>query len=142
MIATFCTNYHKKYSTEDRSVKEIFHTKNFLNVLNLAQTLWGKSLTPPVKLGSYIKEILIIFKQDAIFTNDEDRKIEVENFHYLVDTKWTHINAPHIKKLKEQKAKVVEMPITSDISKFLQYLNDEIVHLVNELRSQDRKIDT
>ena len=141
MVATFCKRYYKEYATEDRSVKENFQTKNFPNILNLAQTLWGKSLTPPVKLGSYIKEILIIFKQDAIFTNDADRKTECENFNYLVETKWTQINAPHIRKLKEQKAKVVEMPITSDITKFLQYLNCEILRLVNEL-SQDRKPDT
>ena len=109
------------YATDDISVKENFQTKNFPNILQLAQTSWGQSLSPPVRLGSYIKEILIIFKQDAIFTNDADRKTECENFNYLVETKWTQINAPHIRKLKEQKAKVVEMPITSDITKFLQY---------------------
>ena len=75
VVATFCKRYHKEYATEDRSVKENFQTKNFPNILNLAQTSWVKSLTPPVKLGLYIKEILIIFKQDAIFTNDADRKI-------------------------------------------------------------------
>ena len=142
MVATFCIRYHKEYGTEDRSVKEIFQTKNFQNVLSLAQISWGEAPTPAIKLGQYIKEVLIVFKQDAIFENDADRKTECENFYYLVDTKWNQvINAPHIRKLKEQKAKVVEMPITSDITTFLQYLDGEILRLVKEL-SQDRQSDT
>ena len=78
-------------------------------------------------MGQAIKEVLIVFKQDAIVENDADRKTEFENFQFLVDSKWSQIiNSPHIHKLKKQKAKVVEMPVTSDITQFLKYLDDEL----------------
>ena len=135
LIATFCINYHKEYGTEDRSVKEIFHTNNFQKCLCLAQTTWGDAPTPAIKMGQAIKEVLIVFKQDAIVENYTDRKTECENFQFLVDSKWSQIiNSPHIRNLKKQKAKVVEMPVTSDITQFLKYLDDEIKSLVSELR--------
>ena len=68
-------------------------------------------------------------------------KIEAENFWFLVEQRWKVINAPNIRKLKEKKPNVVEMPLTADITKFLNYLNDEIAKLVKELKSQDNILD-
>ena len=47
----------------------------------------------------------------------------------------------NIRKLKEKNPYVVEMPLAADITKFLNYLNDEIAKLVKELKSQDNILD-
>ena len=75
------------YGTDDISVKDIIQTKNFEKNVKLAQQTFGKSLTPPVKLGSYIKEIIVILKQHAIFSNNSEKKKELEDFLYLVNTR-------------------------------------------------------
>ena len=135
VIGRFCVKYHKEYATEDRSVKEIFQTKNFSNCLSLAQTYRGDALTPAIKLGQYLKDVLVIFKQDAIFERDTDRIAEYDNLKFLLESKWSQeINSPHNRMLKEKKAKVVEMPITGDITKFLKYLDGEIFMLGKEIR--------
>ena len=43
------------------------------------------------------------------------------------------INCPNLHKLKEQKDKVVEMPVTQDITVFLKYLVDKVKQLVNAI---------
>ena len=43
------------------------------------------------------------------------------------------INCPNLHKLKEQKDKVVEMPVTQDITMFLNYLVEEVKQLVNAI---------
>ena len=101
---------------------------------------FGKALTPPVKLGSYIKEIIVLLKQHAIFSMDSEKKKELEDLLYLVDTQWTLISAPNTRKLKELKPIVVEMPITNDIKIFLQFLSDEITKYLKEL-NQFKTID-
>ena len=83
-VGTFCKWYHKEYGTDNISVRDIFQTKNFESIFNIAQLTFGTSLTPPVKLGGYIKEIMAIFKQQAIYSNDSEKKEEIDNFLYLV----------------------------------------------------------
>ena len=63
----------------------------------------------------------------------QKKKIEIENFTYLIETKWNLISAPNIRALREQKSIVVEMPITSDIKKVLHFLTGEINNYVNKL---------
>ena len=101
---------------------------------------FGEALTTPVRLGSYIKEIIILLKQNAIISMDFAKKEELENLYFLVDTNWTLISAPNTRKLKERKPIVVEMPITNDIKLFLQFLSDEITKYVKELK-QNKTID-
>lgn len=132
-VGTFCKSYHKEYGTDDISVRDIFQPKNFERIFKIAQPTFGKSLTPPVKLGGFIKEIMVIIKQQAIYSDDSEKKEEIENFLYLVNTSWNLISAPNIRMLKEQKPIVVEMPITSDIRKVLHFLSGEIQKYVNEL---------
>ena len=132
-VGTFCKSYHKEYGTDDISVRDIFQPKNFERIFKIAQPAYGKSLTSPVKLGGFIKEIMIIIKQQAIFSGDSEKKEEIENFLYLVNTSWNLISAPNIRMLKEQKPIVVEMPITSDIRNVLHFLSGEIQKYVKEL---------
>ena len=136
-IGTFCKSYNEKYGTDDItddiSVRDIFQTKNFESIFDIAKLTFGTSLTPPVKLGGYIKEIMVILKQQAIYSNDTEKKEEIDNFLYLVNTQWNLISAPHIRMLKDQKPVVVEMPITSDIRTFLESLSGKIKQYVDEL---------
>ena len=140
-VGTFCKSYHKKYGTEEFSVRDIFQPKNFERIFEIAKHTFGTSLTPPVKLGAYIKEIMVILKQQAIFTDDSEKREDIDNFLYLINTSWSLISAPKIRMLKEQKPTVVEMPITSDIRKFLHFLTCEIQKHVNEL-CHDPKLET
>ena len=143
-VGTLCKSYHEKYGTnditDDISVRDILQTKNFRRIFDIVEPTFGTSLTPPVKLGGYIKEIMVIFKQQAIYSNDSEKKEEIDNFLYLVNTKWNLISAPYIRMLKEQKPIVVEMPITSDIRTFLHFLSGEIQRYVNEL-CQDKTLE-
>ena len=125
-VGTFCIKYGHEYGTEDSTIKEILQTKNFYKNFNLAPTAFGKALTTPVKLGANIKSIITILKQNAIFTLDTDKKKDLENLLFMVQTKWTEISAPNQRRLKEQKPHVVEMPITNDVKLFLKFLTDEI----------------
>ena len=97
VVATLCTKYHAVYGREEYSVQEIFKSKNVDKIVKIAQEKWDNSLTPPVRLGCYIKEISLIFKQYAIVKNDEAMKTEAENLWFLVDRRWQTINAPNIK---------------------------------------------
>ena len=132
-VATFCKSYLKAYGTDHISVQDIFQTKNFERIFKIAQSTYGTSLTPPVKLGGFIKEIMVIMKQQAILCVDTEKKEEIDNFLYLVNTKWNLISGPNIRTLKEQKPIVVEMPITSDIKKVLHFLTCDIEKYVIEL---------
>ena len=71
---------------------------------------------------------------------DSEKKKDLEDLFYLVDTKWTLISAPNTRRLKELKPIVVEMPITNDIKLFLQFLSDAITEYVKEL-NQIKTID-
>ena len=73
IMGTLVTAYHAKYGTnitDDISLKEILQTKNFKKLYDVTKTAYGTSLTPAVKVGSYIKDVLVIIKQEAIFSND------------------------------------------------------------------------
>ena len=50
-VGTFCTLYLQMYGTDDISVKDIIQTKNFDQIFTVAQQMFGKSLTAPVRLG-------------------------------------------------------------------------------------------
>ena len=139
-VGTFCIKYGHEYGTEDSTIKEILQTKNFYKNFNLAPTAFGKALTTPVKLGANIKSIITILKQNAIFTLDTDKKKDLENLLFMVQTKWTEISAPNQRRLKEQKPHVVEMPITNDVKLFLKFLTDEITKYL-KLLNQTQTID-
>ena len=140
-VATFCKSYHRDYGTDDISVRQICQTKNFEKMFATAQQSFGSALTPPVKLGKYIKDLMIIIKQQAIYRNDVDRQQEIERFLFLVDTSWNIISAPNIRTLKELKPVVVEMPITADIKNLIQFLSSEIEKHVQEL-NQNPNLET
>ena len=83
-VGTFCKSYHEKYGTDDItddiSVRDIFQTKNFECIFDIAYLMFGTSLTPPVKLGAYIKDVMVIIKQQAIFSNDTKKKEDIDKF--------------------------------------------------------------
>ena len=143
IMGTLVMAYHAKYGTnitDDISLKEILQTKNFKKIYDVTKTAYGTSLTPAVKVGSYIKDVLVIIKQEAIFSNDTKKKKDIDNFLFLVNTQWSLISASNIRMLKEQKPIDVEMPITSDIRTFLHFLSGEIQKYVNEL-CQDKTLE-
>ena len=136
IMGTLVTAYHAKYGTnitDDISLKEILQTKNFKKIYDVTKTAYGTSLTPAVKVGSYIKDVLVIIKQEAIFSNDTKKKKEIDNLLYLVNTEWNHISIPNIRKLKELRPVVVAMPVTSDIKSLLEFLSIKIKNYVNDL---------
>ena len=71
---------------------------------------------------------------------DTDKKKDLENLLFMVQTKWTEISAPNQRRLKEQKPHVVEMPITNDVKLFLKFLTDEITKYL-KLLNQTQTID-
>ena len=135
-VGTFCTKYRQVYGTENTSVIDILQTRNIQKIYTLAKDgmAFGEALTPPVRLGSYIKDIITLLKQNAIFSHDLEKKRELEDLLFIVENKWTLISAPNTRKLKELKPTVVEMPLTNDIKLFLQFLSDAIAENVKELK--------
>ena len=134
-VATFCTKYNQEYSNND-SVKDIFQISNFDNIFRFLyqRGVFGKALSPSTKLGGYMKEIIVLLKHEAIVTNDSVKSKELDDLLYLVENRWTLISARNLRKLKEQRPIVVEMPITNDIKIFLGFLSDNIKEYLEELK--------
>ena len=98
-VATFCKSYHRDYGTDDISVRQICQTKNFEKMLATAQQSFGSALTPPVKLGKYMKDLMIILKQQAIYRDECDRQQDIDNFLFLVNSSWNMISVPNTRTL-------------------------------------------
>ena len=133
-VATFCLEYHKQHGNSDYYVKDILKTCNFPKIFKVAQVAFGMSLTPATRLGHYLKELIFILKNNAIFDNDLSMKSHLEDLYFLIDNRWNLISAPNIRKLKEQKPTVVEMPVTNDIKIFINYLTCEITQYIEKLQ--------
>ena len=128
-------HFKKMNDTPVISLQEIFTSKNFNKCLNVTQTMWPEALSPLVKLGQYIRDILVLIKKVTIITSDADRVKDCDDFDFLLETIYSYmINCPNLRKLKEKKDKVVEMPVTKDIIVFLKYLV-EVKSLVNEIKA-------
>ena len=132
-VGTFCLQYHTQFGTSDFYIKDILKTSNFSKNFNVAKVAYGTALTPPTRLGPYLKELVMVLKHTAIFANDMERKTHLDNLFFLIESRWTLISAPNIRMLKDQKPKVVEMPITNDIKTFLSYLSIEINIYIEKL---------
>ena len=126
-VATFCLKYFEIEGSDDYFIKDILGVKNFRKICRVAKDAWTDSLSPVTKLGSYLKEIVVVLQNEAIMENDNASKMQYDNLIHLIDTEWTFISAPNRRKLNEQKEHVQEMPITNDIKLFLHYSSMEIV---------------
>ena len=133
-VATFCLKYFEIEGSDDYFIKDILGPKNFRKICRVAKDAWTDSLSPVTKLGSYLKEIVVVLQNEAIMENDNASKMQYDNLIHLIDTEWTFISAPNRRKLNEQKEHVQEMPITNDIKLFLHYSSMEIAQKVKKNR--------
>ena len=134
LVGTYFLKYHKHCGNKDYTVKDILKPSNYNNIFNVAQVAFGTSLTPPAKLGNYLKELIQILKHNAIFVSDTESKNQLDNLQSVLENNWSLISAPAIRSLKAKKPLVVNMPVTEDIRIFLQYLTSEITEYTRNLK--------
>ena len=133
-MGKFFLEYHRQHGSNEYYVIDILKICNFQKIFKVAQIAFGEALTPPARLGHYFKDLIFILKNNAIFDQDSLMKSQLDDLYFLFENKWNLISAPNIRKLKEQKPTVVNMPVTNDIKIFINYLTCEITKSIDELK--------
>ena len=99
-VAKFCLQYHDHCGNNDYYVKDILKPSNIKKIFNVAKVAYGTALSPATRLGPYLKELILVLKHNAIFTNDKDGREMLDNLHCLIEAEWSLISAPKIRTLK------------------------------------------